>query len=77
MDNQKDLDSDLPGEVPQATSNDVLTRLRSRVSATVSTTPIRDSCLELGKARSEIGAMIPTKETRIRKPTLAAESYKI
>ena len=68
MDNQKDLISDLHGEGPQATSSDALTGLRSRVSATITTTPIRDPCVELGKARSETGTMIPT---RIRKTNLS------
>ena len=71
MDNQTNLNSDLQEEEgPQATSSDALTGLRSRVSATISTTPIRDPCVELGKARSETGTMIPTKETRIRKTDL-------
>ena len=70
MNNQKDLDLDPHGDRPQATPRDALTRLRSQVSATISTTPIRDPCVELDKARSETGTMIPTKETRIRKTDL-------
>ena len=66
MNTQKDLDSGPHEEGPQASSSDDLTRLSSQVSATISDTPIRDATLELGKARSETGAMVTTKETRIR-----------